>query len=415
MDYLQSLTYLRKLEKLGILFRLENTTELLEGLGFDWHGRVIHISGTNGKGSCASALNGILTQAGYNVGLYTSPELIDFTERIRVSGLQIPKRDLARVATLMRPLIKGMPNPPTFFEATTALALKHFEERKADALVLEVGMGGRLDSTNIIAGEVSIITNVALDHMRYLGDTVEKIAKEKAGIVSNGSVLVTGAEAGALRVLEEDCKRKGAAIIRLGQEAQIMDANTSLDGTSFSLRTRATTYPIKSPLPGLHQAQNLACAVLAAERLGIPKKHILSGIAQARWPGRLQVMQRDPTVILDCAHNPAGLKQARGFLSRTEYDRLIVVAGFSRDKDWKTMLEMLQDADELIATQYQNPRSLPAAEIQAQTGCKGYRDVKAAVRSAIKSAKEKDIVLVTGSIYVVGEAMRLWKRKIDVI
>jgi len=188
------MSYLKRLEKLGIIFRLENTRKLLSGLGFNWDGRVIHVTGTNGKGSCAAALSSILSEAGFKVGLYTSPELIDFTERIRVGGQQIPKKDLAKLTEKLKPLIRGMEHKPTFFEATTAAAIQYFADCGVDVMVLEAGMGGRLDSTNVLPSEVSIITNVALDHTEYLGDTVEEIAREKAGIVSPKSTLVTAAE-----------------------------------------------------------------------------------------------------------------------------------------------------------------------------------------------------------------------------
>jgi len=414
MDYDSALKSLKKLETYGIVFRLENTRELLDKMGFDWRGRVVHVSGTNGKGSCASALNSILSAAGYRVGLYTSPELIEFTERIRVGGAQIQKREFAKLAGDVQRLTRKMQSKPTFFEATTAIALKHFADQRADAMVLEVGMGGRLDSTNVIPGEVSVVTNVALDHMEYLGDTVEKIAYEKAGIVSPGSTLVTAAEGQALRVLEAECAKKRSAVIRVGSDVHVADSSSTIDGTSFTLKTKTQTYDIKSPLPGLFQAQNLACAAAAAETMGVPKKHILSGIERARWPGRLDAVRRDPLVLLDCAHNPAGMKQLRSFIAKTPYERLIVVAGFSRDKEWASMAEMLSDADRFIATRYDNPRSLEPREILSAVKGEESRDVKSAVRGAIKSATPRDLVLVTGSIYVVGEAMPLFRKRVDV-
>ncbi len=414
MDYDSALKSLRRLEKYGIVFRLENTRELLDGMGFDWRGRVVHVSGTNGKGSCASALNGILSAAGYRVGLYTSPELMEFTERIRVGGAQMPKKEFARLAGQVQRLTRKMPSKPTFFEATTAIALQHFADRGADAMVLEVGMGGRLDSTNVIPGEVSVVTNVALDHMEYLGDTVEKIAAEKAGIVSPGSTLVTCAEGGALRVLESECAKKRAQVIRVGSDAQVTDSSSTIDGTSFTLRTKTQTYALKSPLPGLFQAQNLACAAQAAEAMGVPKKHIISGTEGARWPGRLDVVGREPLVILDCAHNPAGMKQLRSFIAKTPYERLIVVAGFSKDKDWASMVGMLSDADRFIATRYGSPRSLQPREILSLVAGEECKEVKSAVKRAVKYAGPRDLVLVTGSIYVVGESMGMWRKKVDV-
>jgi dihydrofolate synthase / folylpolyglutamate synthase len=413
MDFHSSVSYLKRLEKLGIRFRLENTSDLLAALGFDYAGRVVHVSGTNGKGSAAVALACILQGAGFKVGLYTSPELIDFTERIRVDGEQMPKRDFSRLVARLKPLVGRMKEKPTFFEATTAIALKYFADRKVDVMVLEVGMGGRLDSTNVIPAEISIITNIALDHMQYLGNTVEEIAREKAGIVSPGSTLITAAEGNALHVLETECRRRGASIVRIGHDVQVLEAASGLDGTRFSLKTKSQTYQVASRLRGLFQAGNLACAVVAAERMGVPKKLIPQGVAKAVWPGRLDVMQTDPLVIVDCAHNPAGLKQSMSFISKLSYGRLIVVAAFSEDKDWAQMAAMLSEADVLIATQYGGARSLDCHEIIPVALGEAVPDSRAAVRRALALAGRNDVVFIVGSIYLAGEVMRKWRKRID--
>ncbi|MFH1055130.1 MAG: folylpolyglutamate synthase/dihydrofolate synthase family protein [Candidatus Altiarchaeota archaeon] len=413
MDYDGALSYLKGFEKLGYRFRLENTRELLESLGFDFAGDVVHVAGTNGKGSCAAALSVILQKSGRRVGLYTSPELIDFTERIRVNGRQIKKREFARRTAELKPLIDSMEDKPTFFEATTALALKHFADSEVDTMVLEVGMGGRLDSTNAIPSKLSIITNVQLDHMQYLGNTVEAIAHEKAGIIREGSTVVTGAEGGALHVLEKECKLKAASILRIGSELKVSDTSTSLRGTSFKLKTPQNSYFLHSPMRGKYQALNISCAAAAAEKLGVRKKDIVSGVSDATWPGRLDVVQKNPMVILDCAHNPAGIAESHSFIKRTPHNHLIVVAGFSKDKDYSKMIETLLDADLFIATEYQGERSLKAAEILRHVKGVPSSSAKEAVKQALKVAGKGDIIFVAGSIYVIGVAMLIWKKRID--
>lgn len=414
MDYKSALSYLKGLEKLGIRFRVDNTRELLESLGFSFSGDVVHVAGTNGKGSCASVLARILQEDGRKVGLYTSPELVDFTERIRVGGRQIPRRKFAGLAFKLKPLIDSMPDKPTFFEVTTALTLKYFADSKVDAMVLEVGMGGRLDSTNAVESKLALVTNVDLDHMQYLGSSIEEIAREKAGIVRGGGTLVTAAKGAALKVLEGECRRKNARIIRVGREAKLSHVTASLENTSFTVETPQRKYTLKSGLLGIHQPENIACAVLAAEELGASKKAIEKGVEKAVWPGRLQIVQKRPRVILDCGHNPAGVKTAVDFIRGVDYERLIVVAGFSKDKDYKKMISLLSSADLFIGTEYKSERSLKTKWILEHVGGIAEPDVKTAVRLALKNAGQRDLILVTGSIYVVGEAFGLWEKKVNI-
>jgi len=413
MDYQSALSCLRGLERLGYRFRLENTRELLEAVGFGYGGEVVHVGGTNGKGSCAAALNAVLAEAGHKVGLYTSPELIDFTERIRVGGAQIPFSVFARYAEEFKPHIDSMEEKPTFFEATTALALKYFEDTGVDVMVLEVGMGGRLDSTNAVDSRLAVVTNVDLDHTGYLGSTVREIAVEKAGIVHEGSALVTAASGEALEVLEGECRSRNASIIRVGADVKVRGVSTSLDGTDFTLDTGKRRYSMHSRMRGSFQAYNMGCAAAAAERLGVSREHITSGVSKAYWPGRLDVVQSKPLVILDSAHNPAGLASSFGFVRGLEYDRLIIVAGFSRDKDYRTMLKTLSTADVFIATRYKSGRSLETGEILRHVRGEAVEDAVEAVEHALKAAGSGDLVFVVGSIFLVGEAIRRWRGRID--
>jgi len=414
MDYIQALAYLKGLEKLGIRFRLENTRDLLNKLGFEYSGGVVHVSGTNGKGSCAAAIAKVLETSGRKVALYTSPELMDFTERIRVNGKQITKEKFAALTTELKPLIDSMPDKPTFFEATTALALKHFADEGVDVMVLEVGMGGRLDSTNILPSAVSVITNVALEHMQYLGDTVEAIAAEKAGIIYPNSTLVTAAEGGALRVLEEDCKNKKARILRAQKEFMVSDVSSTMGGISFTLKTQKQAYNLRCSLRGEYQAQNLACAAVAAEALGVSERDITEGIRKTIWPGRLDIVQTKPTVILDCAHNPHGIESSFKFIREHKSGgRLFVIAGFSNDKDWHSMVQTLSEADLFVATRYQAERSADPEELLEGGWGEKTESVDEAIDLVLSQAKADDLILVTGSIYVVGEAMRRYRDQVN--
>lgn len=407
MDYLGSLEYLRGLERLGIRFRLENTRELLSGLGFSYDGLVVHVAGTNGKGSCAAALASILTSSGKKTGLYTSPELFDFRERMRIDGEMISEEKFAQLTSQLRPLIDGMQEKPTFFEATTALALKHFADGGVDAMVLEAGMGGRLDSTNALPGQLSIITSVSLDHMAYLGDSISEIALEKAGIIWPRTDVVTCAKEPALSVIHRESIKRKAKIFRLGKEFWATDVLPTLDGTSFTLKTAADTLSISSPFAGDYQAENVSCAAVAAQRLGIGKQHILDGISRAKWQGRMQVMSKHPYVIVDCAHNPDGVERAIDFIkARVKHSKLIVVAGFSRDKDYAQMAERLGTADLLIATRYRGARSLEPQEILKHANGIACDDVSQALAYARSNASERDLILVIGSIYLAAEALK---------
>lgn len=413
MDYDSALSRLRRLERLGYRFRLENTRDLLDELGYSYDGETVHIAGTNGKGSCAIALARILEEAGERVGLYTSPELIDFTERIRVDREQIGEGRFAKLAQEVMERIESMKEPPTFFEATTALALKYFEDAGVSVMVLEAGMGGRLDSTNAVSSTKQVITNVELDHTRYLGETIGEIATEKAGIIHEGSLVVSAAEGQGLQVVAEACKKRGAKLVRFGDEVRAKDVLSGIDGTSFTLETKKKEYALQSGMRGAFQAKNIACAIVVAEALGAEADHIASGVSKAYWPGRLDLVQPAPRVILDCAHNPSGMRNTMDYVSHLEQERLHVVAGFMADKDYKGMVAHLSGADSFTATRADNERALEPEKILELVEGNPVHDVDEAVDSAMDSAGPSDLVLVSGSILLAGQAIRRWRKRID--
>ncbi|MGA8858473.1 MAG: folylpolyglutamate synthase/dihydrofolate synthase family protein [Candidatus Sulfotelmatobacter sp.] len=400
------------------------------------------IAGTNGKGSTAATLASILRASGLKTGLYTSPHLMRINERIQVDGEEISDDDFAalqgEVDRVAEKLVERaeLPWHPSFFEMMTAIAFEHFAREKVDLAVLEVGMGGRLDATNVVDPRVSLITDIALDHQKFLGNTVGEIAREKVGIIPPGGAVVT------LPQQPEANDVIGNTILNLGARAvnavpyvppvspgsaQYLVPGTEKDKSGFVYR-----YPVavlgeeilvETPLVGRHQLRNVALAVAAAVELnqqgitGITAKSIARGIRGTRWPGRFQVIAARagrPEMVLDVAHNPAGAWALRAALSERYEDRpLIFVFGAMRDKAISEMTEILFPlAERVIATRPQNPRAASPEEIQRAAERTGVdvetvEDVKLAVQRARVLASAATVVVITGSIYLVGEVMSI--------
>jgi dihydrofolate synthase/folylpolyglutamate synthase len=391
------------------------------------------IAGTNGKGSTAATLASILRCAGLNTGLYTSPHLVRINERIRIDGQEIGDDEFSLVhemveRTAERLVSEGeLPWHPSFFEMLTAMAFEHFARRKVDLAVLEVGMGGRLDATNVIEPRVSVITDVSLDHQKYLGNTVAEIAGEKAGIIRPNVPVVTLPQMPAANeVIGTRIMDAGAiGVSAVPYVPPVSPASSEyVSGRAGDFRSR---YPlqvmgkeilVETPLVGRHQLRNVALAIAAAEELAkqgfsVSAAAIERGIRETRWPGRFEVVPGNPEIVLDVAHNPAGAWALRSSLSSVYADRRItMVFGAMRDKAIGELAEILFPiADRVILTHAENPRSATADEIRrAATRVAGvmedWPDVASAVHRARGATQGDEIVVVTGSIYVVGEAMR---------
>jgi len=398
------------------------------------------IAGTNGKGSTSATLASILQASGLKTALYTSPHLIRINERIRVNGKKISDDDFASLHSQVDRVAESLmvrsqlPWHPSFFEMMTAIAFAYFANQRVDLAVLEVGMGGRLDATNVVDPRVSVITDIALDHQKYLGDTVREIAREKAGIIRPGGTVVT------LPQLPEANDVIGNTILELGANAvnavpyvppvspastQYLVPDTQHGPNSFSrypLSVMDEEILVQSPLVGRHQLRNVALAIATAVELrhqgfsGITAKTIEAGIRQTRWPGRFQLIPARPSwpeIVIDVAHNPAGAWALRSALSERYPDRsLIFVFGAMRDKAISEMAEILFPlADRVIATMPENPRSATPQEIRqaaSRTGAEieAAEDVQNAVERAQVLAAPDKIMVLTGSIYLVGEVMR---------
>jgi dihydrofolate synthase / folylpolyglutamate synthase len=409
------------------------------------------IAGTNGKGSTAATLASILRASGLKAGLYTSPHLIRINERIRVHGEPIGDDEFARLhgevdRTAERLVQEGkLPWHPSFFEMMTAIAFRYFSRQRVDVAVLEVGMGGRLDATNVVEPLVSIITDISLDHQKFLGNTVSEIAREKAGIIRRGGVVVTlPQQPAANHVIGNAILDLGAIgvsavpyvppvspaskpylVAGAGEDSRLggRSETATENWYQYPLAVRGEEILVQSPLVGRHQLRNVALAIAGAEELakhgllGITPKSIERGIRETHWPGRFQLLganDRWPEMVLDVAHNPAGAWALRSALSERYDDRpLIFVFGAMRDKAISEMTEILFPlALRVIATRPANPRSAAPEEIQqaaSRTGAEieAENDVGRALDRARSRAPENAGIVITGSIYLVGEAMRL--------
>jgi dihydrofolate synthase / folylpolyglutamate synthase len=398
------------------------------------------IAGTNGKGSTAATLASILQAAGCKTGLYTSPHLVRINERIRINGAAIADDDFTGIHDLVDRTADrlvseaDLPWHPSFFEMLTAIAFECFAREKVDIAVLEVGMGGRLDATNVVDPRVSVITDISLDHQRFLGDTLGEIAREKAGIIRPNGVVVTLPQApeanDAIGNAILDAGAKAVSAVQYVPPVSPNSAQYLLPSTRekagyvsrYPLPVMGAQIEVETPLVGRHQLRNLALAIATAEELShqgfaaITAASIERGIRETRWPGRFQVLPAAgdyPEVVFDVAHNPAGAWALRSTLSATYEERpLIFVFGAMRDKAVSEMAEILFPlADRVIATHADNPRAATPAEIREAAHRVAVQidealDVPAALAKARTAAGSRGLVVVTGSIYIVGEAMR---------
>lgn len=411
------IAYLFGLHRFGMRLGLERIEALLDRLG-EPHRRFasVHVAGTNGKGSTAAALASILTKAGLRTGLYTSPHLVRPEERIAVDGVPIASEEFVELVARVRPLVDEL--GATFFEAITAMAFVYFAERKVEVAVVEAGLGGRLDATNVLHPLLSLITSIDLDHVEHLGATVREIATEKAGIIKPGvPCLTSAANAEALQVLRRITKSRKAPFQTVAEVFRVTDVELGQEATSFSLvNERVAFRGLRSPLVGEHQVSNCALAVSAACLLShhdarITPTAIRAGLENTRWPGRLQKIAERPTMLVDVAHNPAAVRCLTSAMKLFAYRRLLVVMGVMRDKDYRAMVTALAPlASVAIAVAPATPRALPAQELAAAFRAHGVHvheadSPRTGIALARRLASAEDLVLCTGSHYTVGEVL----------
>ncbi len=412
--YSATLEYLYSLEKSGIVFGLDNISWILSLIGNPHASlKTIHIGGTNGKGSVARMISAVVQDAGYTTGCYTSPHLVSFTERITINDVRISESETVELTEFIRGRIEAADRSRrfTFFDFTTALAFEYFRRRKVDLAVIEVGLGGRLDSTNVIRPLVSVITNVAFDHMDYLGPSIRQIAREKAGILKESVPVVTGADGEALEVIREAAGTESPLFV-LNENfhfRKVADQVISYQGLENDLSG------VRINLAGDHQLSNCALALCTLELLiqaGFPvtQETIRSALARVTWPGRLEIVHERPLILLDAAHNPHGAKALASYLSAHYAGaRKIFIFGVMKDKDFASMLaELAPLADQMLLTKPRIERAAAPDEL-APFAPQGMltQTVGEALKKAQHMAGENDLIIVTGSFYTIGEARTL--------
>lgn len=416
-------------------FNLDRMFALMEELGDPQiKYPIIHVAGTKGKGSVCALTASALQAAGYKVGLYTSPHLLDYTERIRINGEPISHENLVELVEEIKPAVAKIPKLTTF-EITTALGLLAFAKQNVDAAVIEVGLGGRLDATNIVMPKISVITSLSYDHMVVLGDTLAKIAGEKAGIIKEGVPVISAPQKEeALEVLGRVASERKSRFTLVGRDVSFERLSYSLDGQTLSVialsgaeRSRSASTQrivLKIPLLGLNQIENAATsyAALKASGLEISDEAIQKGFAQVRWPARFEVVRRDPPVILDSAHNQDSFARLRETLEEHFPGKPVyLIFGASEDKNIPGMFaEMKPKIKRLIITRADHPRALEVkkiVELARQAGLESEAAIpveSAFMRALENSEKDGSIVLSAGSMFVTAEAMRAWNKILSV-
>lgn len=423
MNYQEALNYINESHKFGIRLGLDNMRNLLELLGNPQDKlNVIHVAGTNGKGSTCSFITSILKESGYKVGLYTSPFLETFTERIKINGENIPEEDVARIVTLIKEKIEQGDIYPTEFEIVTAMAFYYYCEQDVDFVALEVGLGGRYDATNIIkTSDVSVITSISLDHVGILGDTVEKIAYEKGGIIKeNGTAIVYDQSDEAKDVIKDICKEKNAKYI----EVKFDDINikqSDIYSQVYDCSIMGKKYEdLEIKLIGDHQVNNSILALSAIDflketkGLNITEEDIRKGLINTKWPGRIEKIMEKPIFIIDGAHNEDGARSlAKAIDKNFNGKKATLLIGMLEDKDIDGVLEILMPYfNKVITTTPDNPRAIDSEKLKDKIS--KYVDnivskpsIEEAVEYTLKNSSEDDIVISAGSLYMIGTVRTL--------
>ncbi|MCY6482800.1 bifunctional folylpolyglutamate synthase/dihydrofolate synthase [Clostridium aestuarii] len=435
MNYEQAREYIEDTSKFSIKLGLSRTEKILELLG-NPHKKVkcIHIAGTNGKGSTTAMISSILVESGYKVGMYTSPYIEEFEERIQINGMNIPKEDLARVVTEVAKVIDkvielGYDNP-TQFEIITCAGLLYFYEQKVDFAVVEVGLGGRLDATNVITPILSIISSISYDHINILGDTLAKIAYEKAGIIKNDiPVILYPQNHEVTEVIESICEEKNAKLIKVSEEdVQYLGCN-ELDNINESkvvqnivVSTQKEKYNIQLSLLGKHQLLNCAVVIYTVEELRnygieISKQDVLRALSKVKWMARFEFMKENPLIVIDGAHNVDSISRLKESVDTyLKYKNMILVLGILADKQVENMVKIIAPmADKVICVTPHSDRAELASELKIEVEkwnecCEAVEEYEMAYKIGLEYCDKDDLLLICGSFYMVGDMRRIIKK-----
>ncbi|EPY2273670.1 bifunctional folylpolyglutamate synthase/dihydrofolate synthase [Clostridium sporogenes] len=429
MDYKEAREYIQSKAKFGSNLGLERTEKLLELLK-NPHKRLrcIHIAGTNGKGSTTAMISVVLKEAGYKVGMYTSPYIEEFEERIQINNYNIPKDDFSHIITKVAKVVEKVENMgygnPTEFEIITVAMFYYFCLKKVDFAVIEVGLGGRLDSTNVLEPILSIITSISYDHMNILGETLEKIAYEKAGIIKKAPVIAYPQKKESEKIIEKVCKEKKCELIKvednlINVKREIIQKN--IGQQSFKLKTKEDTYNICLSLLGEHQIKNCIVVILSIEKLiklgiKIEKICIISALKKVKWPARLEIVNKNPLTVIDGAHNIEGIESLKNNVSKYfKYNKLILILGILKDKQVEDMIKTLVPlADRVLAVTPHNDRGESSRELmhialKYNKNCEYLEEYKECYNKGKSYYEEGDMILICGSLYMVGDMRKLIK------
>jgi dihydrofolate synthase/folylpolyglutamate synthase len=448
MDYRNTISYISSFinfEKIpkyqyAAAFKLERMNAILEALGNPHKDLdVIHVAGSKGKGSTCAITAYILKEAGYKVGLYTSPHLVDFRERIRILNSDsqgsgefegmIGEEEINEISEEIKPVAENFRKHDTmgnasFFEILTACAFLYFKKKQVDVAVLETGLGGRLDATNVAMPLASGITNISLEHTDKLGNTLSEIAYEKAGIIKeHGLVVSASQEKEAIEIIRKVCAEKGAGLCEIGKDIKYSILNSDEKTQIFDLKGPGYFYKnLETNLIGCHQVENASISIgmlklMAPGKFNIRENDIKKGLIKAAWPGRLQVIQKNPYIVLDGAQNPASAAALADSIKKLfNYKKLICVFGISSDKDIKGVSSILDAASDIIilTKAKNNPRAEDISRLKqnfqsSRPGLEETSDIDEAMQKALKLADKDDLILVTGSLFVVGDAIQYFK------
>lgn len=436
MNYEESIAYLEAAASFGIKPGLERIQAILAKLDHpETAYKVVHVTGTNGKGSVVAMITSVLENATLKVGRYVSPHLIDYTERIYVGGHDISHEDFAKAATVIRKaaeevIAEGI-EAPTEFELLTAMAFWYFREQKVDYAVMEVGMGGLYDSTNVMVPVVSVITNVAMDHEKYLGKNLEEIAHQKAGIIKEGIPVVTAAQHVPLKQLKKEAHEKKARLYFYGRDFEIDSRSKYGPGQVVVVKRKDMPKELENsllfvPFVGAHQAVNAAVATMALSIImkqdnRVNENDLREGLARAKWKGRFEIHTiAGKTYVMDGAHNPAGAEALKEALEEQYPDkRRVLVFTSLQDKDTETVIQLLiRKGDRVFLCEAPTPRTRKPEDIESMikaqaidAACTPEPSVEAALDAATKEATDKDVVLICGSLYILGDAIRWIEEK----
>lgn len=417
-DYNKCIKYLFSLERAGIKYDLKNIRAILKFLGNpEKKLKAVHIAGTNGKGSVASIINSVLLEYGFKCGLYTSPHIKNFRERILLNGKMIDKKFVLEFTNKLNPLIKKI--NPSFFEVTTAMAFEYFAVNKIDYAIIEAGLGGRLDSTNVLKPLISIITGISIDHREYLGNTIEDIAREKAGIIKNNIPVVTGKLSPISKeIIRNIACKKNSEFFYSPDLIKTKITERLQSGFNFKFKNNEFYFPVI----GDYQKINISTAITSLKVLlkrenRLFDKIILSNgfnnlIKNSNFYGRFHIIKDSPKIIIDISHNAEGIKNIKNNLKYLKYRKLYIIFGIMKDKEYRKCLRELENSGGfVILTKPKYKRALEPEEMYRvftnKTNCVVIKDVSKAYKYAIDKAGKNDVVLITGSFYLVGEVLKV--------